>query len=74
MIYSNTDPQADLAMEHHHYGMYEPRVYGRCDGCGNDIFCGDTYNQLGGYRFCTCCVEERISETAGETDTDQRSH
>lgn len=66
MVYKNTDYQADFAMEQHHYGIYEPKLYGVCDGCGDEIYYGEPYYQMGRYRFCNQCIEESELQVAGE--------
>ena len=34
----------------------EPPVYGECYECGEKIYDGDEYYDLGGNKFCEACV------------------
>ena len=35
----------------------EPPVFGRCHECGEKIYDGDEYYELGGHKYCEACVE-----------------
>lgn len=40
----------------------EPPVFAKCDECGEEIYDGDEYVEVGDLRFCTECVHYRTAE------------
>lgn len=34
----------------------EPPVYGKCEECGEKIYDGDEYYEIGDFIFCEACV------------------
>lgn len=61
MIYANTSPQADLAMEQHHYAAQpEPEIWCHCDQCGGEIYAGESYYYFDNPELVVCenCVGE----------------
>jgi hypothetical protein len=55
MIYANTNPAADQAMENHHYAdQQEPEIWCHCDQCGGDIYKGESYYYFDSPELVVC--------------------
>lgn len=78
MIYTNKDPAADQAMENHHWGPDESKLWCHCDECGGGIYLGEEYyyfNDPEELLLCDSCVLNwskkylhSAKRTAGEQD------
>ena len=40
----------------------EPELAFFCEGCGNEIYVGDTYYRVDGKNYCEDCVSQEIAE------------
>jgi hypothetical protein len=65
MIYANTNPAADLAMEQHHYAdQTDPEIWCRCDQCDGEIYVGKSYYHFDDPELSVCenCIGEWAKE------------
>ena len=65
MRVSNSSPDAVATMEIARTGNYgndasEEKLFHECDGCGDDIYYGDEYYEIGDEIVCEDCIGEYL--------------